>query len=269
MPLKLRERTDLPILCAALVAGLWILPPNPAEKDFLSFSRVDIETTARSQDSSIIAGNEPMVIEDFETSSIGCYPAGWGYRVGWGFDPLPEQVTDEIPYVIRENDGDKFLHVADTGQSITLARKAKWNLHTYPCLRWKWRVASVPEGADEKNGNNDSAAGVYVLFSRNFFGIPKIFKFTWSSSVENCDRFHRGPPWNPWYIVLETGLPETHEWVTETVNLFEAYKEVYGEDPPQEPIGIGILSDANASEGSSVADYDEFQVLRECQDGCN
>lgn len=213
--------------------------------------------------------DDVLVIEDFENSPVGGYPVNWGYRDGWGIKKLPEKYTDQIPYQIRQENGNKYLHADDSGQSVTLAREAHWNLHEYPCLTWRWRIIELPD-ADEKDGRNDSGGGVYITFSTNFFNVPKSIKYIWSKTVDRCEYFHRGKVGRPWLFVLETGDAKKGKWVTETVNLYNHYKKIYGGTPPKKPVGIAILSDASSKLGThAIADYDDFKAQKTCSPTCN
>ena len=67
----------------------------------------------------------------------------------------------------------------------------------------------------------------------------------------------------PWVVVAESGAEGLGEWRTYSFNLYEAYKKTFGSEPPDRPIGIGLLSDANSTKSSAYADYDDILALKQ------
>jgi hypothetical protein len=66
----------------------------------------------------------------------------------------------------------------------------------------------------------------------------------------------------PWMVVADSGEENLGKWNTYIFNLKDAYKKTFGGDPPDRPIGIGILSDANSTKSKAYADYDDIRALR-------
>jgi len=194
--------------------------------------------------------NDPIIsIEDFSDSKPGGLPNGWEIR-----DQLGKKI-----YSLKKENSNQYLHALDKGDSVLLLKKISWNLKDYPVLKWSWMVRELPKGANERHGlTNDSAAAVYVLFkNRWFIPIPKYIKYVWSSSLPVGESFiyklFRG------VIVLESGDQKIDTWITESVNISEDYKKIYGEEPTR-IVGIGILTDANATHSTAEASYDDFEV---------
>jgi hypothetical protein len=71
----------------------------------------------------------------------------------------------------------------------------------------------------------------------------------------------------PWMVVAESGEEHLGEWRTYTFNLYEAFKQTFGNDPPDKTVGVGILSDANSTDAKAYADYDDIRALREADVG--
>ena len=66
----------------------------------------------------------------------------------------------------------------------------------------------------------------------------------------------------PWNVVAESGEEHLGEWRTYVFNAYEAYQKTFGGDPPDDAVGIGILSDANSTHSLAYADYDDIRALK-------
>lgn len=198
-----------------------------------------------------------VVIDDFETAPIGGFPPGWK---AWRGD------TDEAKrvYRIQEENGNRYLAAEDDGASIIIRKELRsWNPREYPILSWRWRARKLPKGGDERIGEkNDSAVAVYVVLDQNFFHIPKTLKYVWSTTLPAGTEHRRGGIGRPHVIVLQSGPETLRQWVTESVNVYEDFIRVFGKEPPDKAVGIGVLTDGNATKSPSAGDYDRFVVHR-------
>ncbi len=201
-----------------------------------------------------------ITLEDFETSSVSKMPVTWTWK--------PKDNDKRKPYVVREQNNNKYLEATDDGESVILGRDVKWNLKKYPYVSFRWRVHKIPEGADERYDKKvDSAAGIYFIYRNKFGIIPESVKYVWSSTLPVGAAMQRKGVGKPWMVVAETGTDHLGEWRTYVFNLREAYRATYGGNPPGKPIGIGILSDANSIEGAhAYADYDDIRALRSAEE---
>ena len=119
----------------------------------------------------------------------------------------------------------------------------------------------LPEGGDERIGpKNDSAVALYVVLDQNFFRIPKTLKYVWSTTLPIGTRHRRDGIGRPNVIVLESGEEKLGQWVTETVNVYDDFMQTFGKKPPKSAVGIGVLTDGNATNTFSEGDYDDIVV---------
>lgn len=202
------------------------------------------------------ADPDVLVLEDFESSPVGELPEGWQWK---------ESDDDERkPYRVVEEDDNRYLEARDEGESVILAKDVEWSLEEYPYLSFRLRVHAIPEGGDERYDEKvDSAAGLYVVYERVLFGkIPRSVKFVWSSTLPVGAATRRQGPGRPWQVVVESGAENLGEWRTYVIDLREAFRSTFGGDPPDEPLGIALLSDANSTNSRAYADYDDIVALR-------
>ncbi|MFQ5790001.1 MAG: DUF3047 domain-containing protein [Acidobacteriota bacterium] len=202
-----------------------------------------------------LAGEGFIVLEDFEDNEVGAFPDDWDWR-GWG------KVEDK-PYRVVEESGNRFLRAEDTGENVVLTKAFRWNIKKYPYVSWRWRIRAVPGGGDERHEElADSAAGIYLTYRKKLWLLPEMIKFVWSSKLPVGSAFRRSGMGMPWTVVAGSGRPRPSEWRTFVFNAFESYRETFGGDPGERPLGMGILSDANDTGGKAFADYDDIIIMR-------
>ncbi|MDT8436191.1 MAG: DUF3047 domain-containing protein [Gemmatimonadota bacterium] len=198
-----------------------------------------------------------VVLEDFESSPLGGLPEGWDWR--------DSDDDKEKPYAVVEADGNRYLQARDEGQSVILGKEIRWNLKEYPYLSFRVRVHEIPRGGDERDDEKvDSAAGIYVTYDKKAFGtIPVSVKFVWSSTLPVGAATIRPGIGRPWQVVFDSGEEGLGEWRIYVVDLREVYRSTFRRDPPDRPLGIGILSDANSTSSRAWADYDDIIAWRD------
>lgn len=220
-------------------------------------------------DSAESASPDALLIENFNTSVTGQPPKGWGWLDGMSVKKFSDALPGQVPYVIEEENGNKYLHADDTGQGITIVSDKKWNIKEYPCLQWKWRIKQFPVGANEKvKGKSDSPAGLYITYYVNLLGVPRSIKYVWSNELPICTSFRKAGTGKAQITVVQSGTTPKGVWVTETINIYEHYYKVFGEYPPDKVVGIAIRTDADGTKSRSVADYDDIIALKSCSGKC-
>ena len=168
---------------------------------------------------------------DNDRNCIGDFSAGVGERgipKGW---QLKERLG-EAQFSLDKVDGLDALALRSTNTSFSFQREVKADLSAYPLLSWKWKVTKLPEGGDFRSRRtDDQAAQLFVAFSRTRFIV-----YLWDTSAPKnlvADAF--APPFmSIKVVVLRSGPNDTGKWITETRNVFEDYKRLYGtfDKPP-------------------------------------
>jgi hypothetical protein len=129
-------------------------------------------------------------------------------------------------------------------------------------VRWKWRAMTLPRGGNEcASGKQDSAASVYLTYKRGLRWYT--LKYVWSAvgpKGATCDR-KRSIFSAQDTIILESG-GSGDEWKSEEVDLeaqFRAHFEGGRADADVPPfVGVGLMSDGDATQSESAADYADF-----------
>ncbi|HAH51302.1 MAG TPA: hypothetical protein DCL80_08555 [Balneola sp.] len=206
-------------------------------------------------------------IEDFEKDEIGDLPASWYNQKGEAKPIYYEgELRKTYHYAVEKEGGNKFLRFeGNRGKhmSYPLLNKEEIDIYKTPILSWKFRIHEIPVGANEDDGDkNDAAASVYIAFDLGrvlFKKVPKTIRYTWSSTLPvgtELSKFYG----NQKIIVIGTGNNNQGEWQTFERNIVEDYKRLFGDDPPNKPLALLILSDGNNTKSMVKADYDDFKL---------
>ena len=251
------------LLIAAFIDPSAVLRTDAAEKGTpprFSTPRIDsfVPATARADHPQRRDDRRASVLIDgFDSSAPGSFPLTW--KAWRGDDDLARKT-----YTVREENGNRYLHAADDGSSIIIRKQlSEWDANEYPVLSWRWRAKVLPEGGDERIGSrNDSSVAVYVVLDQNFVGVPKTLKYVWSTTLPVGTHHRRDGIGRPHVIVLEIDPAKLGGWVEESVDVYADYVRIFGKKPPRKAVGIGILTDGNATGTDSKGDYDDFMVHR-------
>lgn len=204
--------------------------------------------------SGAVSAGAALVLDDFDHEPPAEFPTGWKSR-------SDAAEAARVYQVVHEN-GQQYLHADAEADSVQIGLPVSFRLTEYPLLSWRWRVAELPAGADERDAaTNDSAAGVYVVFRGSLGGLlPRAIKYVWSAREPRGTAIPSPRYPNAQIVVLESGPDEPGTWKTETVNVADDYRRLFQAEPP-EPQGIALLTDADNTHSRAVADYDDFRAL--------
>ena len=218
------------------------------------------------------APRAPLVFDDFSAAAVGQFPGTWKWRLENASGDVEKARKDGVDisrWVVKSEGGNQFLHVRDEyhpGPTVSLfvqTDESGWKLSERPILSWRWRVSEIPPGADERyTETNDTPASVTVVYGTRFPFTPIAIRWVWSSTLPVGAVAYRPGRGRPYTIVLGSGSERLGKWITVERNLVEDYRAIYGKEPPNEPKGIQLSTDANRTEGAaSDADYDDFRAL--------
>jgi hypothetical protein len=225
---------------------------------FITGSLADPVTPVR------LLGNGSVLLEDFQSDIPGDLPANWFNRNG---DRNPISYTgalrQEYQYAVRSENGRHFLRYEGSQAKhllLPLGANEEIDLRKTPILSWQWRIHNIPEGAREDNDTiNDSAASVYVVWGFNMLRIPRVIRYTWSSTLAKGTEFTNNMNMQK-VIVLGSGTQNQGQWQTFERNIVEDYETHFRGRAPRRPVAILILSDADNTGSFSKADYDMFML---------
>jgi len=193
-----------------------------------------------------------IVIDDFAKAKVGEFPPDWKVR----------KETGKSVYTVREEASLPFLHATSQRVASQAAKQFEWDVNRYPVLAWSWRPMEFPEGADEKDGKNDSALAVYFMVPYSSFRGPKAVKYIWSERVPVGTRLESNVGLTQ-VRVLESGTAKRGQWVEERVNVRDDWLAYFEEKEMPKPAGIAVLTDSDDTGSSAQGDYAKFRACTE------
>jgi len=200
----------------------------------------------------VFGSTAAVVVENWAGNEIGKQgvPDGWKGQ-SWG--------TPKYDFTVKREDESNVLHLRSQGDSSTITKQIKVDVRQTPILEWRWKILTLPEGGDLRNkGTNDQAIQIYVTFPR--FPSPirsRFVGYIWDSSAPE-GTVVKGQLVT--YIVVRSGKRDMGKWFTESRNVYEDYKNVFGEEPGElDSISITIDSDDTNSTAESFVGNISFK----------
>lgn len=206
-----------------------------------------------------------LLIEDFEEETPGSLPSRWFNQRGEYVPAMapPEEMTGYL-YRVREEEGNRFLRYEGKEAmhlNFPVREVENLDLRNHPVLSWRWRVHQLPEGGNEdRGGSNDTAASIYVVYGFNWLGIPKVIRYTWSSTLPAGTELSKNLN-NQKIVVVASGEENLGEWMLFERNIREDYRRLFGGRPPRRPVAFLILSDGDSTDSTAKADYDDIRLI--------
>ncbi len=161
-------------------------------------------------------------------------PPGWqGHK--WG--------SPKYDFTVVQDGAGKALQLKSDNDSSSISKEIKVDVKQYPILEWKWKVVALPPRGNARKGEtDDEAAQLYVTFPRFPSAVrSRIIGYIWDSTEPAGASFPSAKVGTVHFIVVRSGGADLGKWITETRNVLEDFKKIYGE-APGEPAGAITLS---------------------------
>jgi Protein of unknown function (DUF3047) len=182
------------------------------------------------------AGATDIVIEDWSKIEVGTrgVPPGW-QKQNWGSPKYDFTVQSESP--------GRVLRMRSDDDSSTISKEISVDVKQFPVLQWRWKVIVLPKGGDaRRKETDDEAAQLYVTFPRFPSAVrSRIIAYIWDAQAPAGATFKSQKVGTVTFVVVRSGEAEVGRWLTETRNVYDDYKRIYGEEPA-EPVGAVSIS---------------------------
>ena len=216
-------------------------------------------TTAALLAVSLIAGplraaDPPTVpVEDWAKQTDGKtgIPDGWKGQ-NWG--------SPKYDFRIATQGGRKAINLKSANDSSTISKEVKVDVKTWPVLQWSWQVVTLPKGGDaRKSATDDEAAQIYVTFPRFPQAVrSRIISYIWDTAAPVGSVFKSEKTGLVTYVVVRSGPADLGKWLTESRNVLEDYKKIYGEAPGEDVGAISIAIDSNDTNSTAESYFGEI-----------
>jgi hypothetical protein len=137
------------------------------------------------------------------------------------------------------DNGKKVLHMKSDGDSSAIAKEVKVDAKAWAIIQWSWKAVKLPKGGDaRKSATDDEAPQVYVVFPRVPSAVrSRIISYIWDTTAPVGSVFKSEKTGLVTYIVVRSGPADLGKWFTESRNVLEDYKKIYGRLPPRRSAG--------------------------------
>jgi hypothetical protein len=226
----------------------------------------------------IVQADSPDILEVGTFSAAtegGALPEGW--------KPLTfKKIDRQTRYRLVKEDGVVVVQAVSEASASGLTREIRVDPREYPVIQWRWKVAALVEKSDvTRKKGDDYPARLYVTFEydpakvgllerarfesiRLLYGqYPPIGALTyiWDGKAPKGTIVPNAYTDRVRMIVLESGGARLNQWITEERNLFDDYKQVFGEEPTRLS-GVAVMTDTDDTGESAIAYYGDIVLKK-------
>ena len=169
-----------------------------------------------------------VLVEDWSRQTVGAagVPDGW-QRHDWG--------SPKYDFAVAVDGPRRVLRMRSENDNSTISKEVRIAVRQFPVLVWRWKIVTLPAKADSRHREtDDQAAQLYVTFPRFPERIrSRIIGYVWDTTAPAGTVAQSPSAGAVTYVVVRSGRAEAGRWLTETRNVDEDYKQIYGEAPPR------------------------------------
>jgi DUF3047 family protein len=225
----------------------------------------------------IVVAEVPALLEVGKFSSA---PMGQSLPDGWKpltFKKIPKQTAYEL---IKDGDAVVVKAVSEASAS-GLIKAVNIDPKEYPIVRWRWKVENILKHSDvTKKDGDDFPARLYITFAYDpdkvslgkklkfktgqalFGDIPiGALNYIWDTNTPIGTIVENAYTDFAQMVVVESGMQKIGRWVSEERNIYEDYKQAFGEEPPLMN-GVAIMTDTDNTKEQATAYYGDIQFAK-------
>lgn len=170
-----------------------------------------------------------------------------------------------VIYSVNKTKNNSYLNAYSKSAASGIVHWLKFNPKEKPMVRWKWKVTRFPVKSSASSSGNgwlekeDYAARFYIIFPKFPFFRLQCLEYIWSEDLPLNTVITNQSFGNLKLIVVESGTKNLSQWVSVERNIYEDFKRAFGR-APSEAGAIAIMTNANNSDSTAEAQYDEIEV---------
>lgn len=190
---------------------------------------------------SLAAGQgNTVLIEDWSKQPVGKtgIPNGWQGQ-NWG--------SPKYDFIIEADGQARVLHMKSQNDGSTINKELKLDLKPTCVLQWRWKAVILPKGGDSrKKETDDQAVQIYVTFPRFPQAVrSRIIGYVWDTTAPVGTIVGSQKAGTVTYVVMRSGAEGLGQWHTESRNVCEDYKKIYGEELAEPAGAVSVSIDSN------------------------
>jgi len=184
---------------------------------------------------------------------------------GWKVKTKPGTRAAECGVKKNPVSDEGFLTMqADNASATFMVELKNINLNKTPVLRWSWRVATFPEGADGRvAAKDDQAIGIYVSHGGMIGQRSVAYRWETETPVgeEGSVRYAGGVVRVKWICLRNKDDGDGTQFIIEERNAAEDFKEAFGYVPDRIGIGVSCNSQYTGSKAEAQLDWIELIAM--------
>ncbi|MFH1983001.1 MAG: DUF3047 domain-containing protein [Pseudomonadota bacterium] len=202
----------------------------------------------------------------------GAFPDGWA--------PLTfNKIKRHSRYELVADTGTVVVKATSAAAASGMMIKARIDPRLYPVIRWRWKVDNIYRKGDvTRKDGDDYPARLYVTFhydpavagflDRATFETARLvtgeyppmgaISYIWASNAPSGGVFPNPYTDKVKMIVVRSGGDQAGQWLSESRNLVDDYRRVFGADPP-DVSGVAIMTDSDNTGESATAYYGDIE----------
>jgi hypothetical protein len=191
------------------------------------------------------------------------------------------KVARETRYAVVRDGEEWVLRAESDAAASALYRPLDLDPLAYPRLTWRWKVANtLVKGDARRKEGDDYPARVYVAFrydparatawERAAFGAHRllygryppraVLNYIWDNRLPPGTTLDNAYTDRAKMIVVRSGAAETGRWLTETRDVVEDFRRLFGGDPPR-IAGVAVMTDTDDTGERAAAWYAALAFL--------
>lgn len=163
-------------------------------------------------------------------------------------------------YDVVAEEGSRVVRAQCDHSASGMVWKGDIDLAKTPVLHWRWKIARIYPGLDERSkAGDDFPARVYVVTGTRWLPWTiKSLSYVWSSAAPNPSWWESPYTDQARMVPVETGAAHVGQWRRESRNVREDFKRVFGVDVTE--VGaVAVMTDCDDSGNHGVAWYGDLR----------
>jgi hypothetical protein len=176
---------------------------------------------------------------------------------GWTDKPFKRSTS----YTLVKDNGTTVLQAHSANAASGLIKKIRLDPKKHSILRWSWKIEHTLKKEDaKKKSGDDFAARVYVIFPRTFFWRLRAINYVWAAKMPKNSVVASPYTTNSLIVAVESGDEKVGTWVSEERDIYEDYRKMFGEEPP-ELGGVAVMTDTDDTRDEVTAWYGDIFLV--------
>jgi DUF3047 family protein len=192
------------------------------------------------------AQGTPVLIEDWSKQPVGKtgIPNGWQGQ-NWG--------SPKYDFVVEADGQARVLHMKSQNDGSTINKELKLDLKPTCVLQWRWKAVILPKGGDSrKKETDDQAVQIYVTFPRFPQAVrSRIIGYVWDTTAPVGTIVGSQKAGTVTYVIVRSGAEGLGKWFTESRNVCDDYKKIYGEELAEPAGAVSVAIDSNDTKSTA------------------